>query len=377
MAPIESQRAILDFTLSSLLRRKGKNSFVLMVFTLIVAMLASVMFFTQAIREEAAAVLAESPQLVVQRQMAGRHEMVPLAYATAITSIPGVKSVRGRLWGYYYDPVFGATYTLQVPENYAHGEEYVVVGSGVARSGLAEVGNIMPFRTSRGELFTLTVAQVLPAESELVTSDLVLLSPKAFRSLFGVGEDMVSDLLVEPVHSSDLTAIAGTIRTMLPDTRPVTRNEILETYDNLFTWRRGVLFSLLIGAALTLLIISWDKAAGLSAGECGEIGILKAIGWGTGDILAMKLWEGGLISLSAFLAGIILAYVHVFVAGFAFFVPVLKGWSVLYPSFTLVPNVDPGHLALLCALSVIPYTTATVISSWRAASAAPDAIMGR
>ena len=43
---IEKQRSILDFTLSSLLRRKGKNISLFVVYTLVVFILASAMFFT-------------------------------------------------------------------------------------------------------------------------------------------------------------------------------------------------------------------------------------------------------------------------------------------------------------------------------------------
>ncbi len=48
---IEKQRNILDFTLSSLLRRKGKNFALIVVYTLVVFGLGSVMFFTQALEK--------------------------------------------------------------------------------------------------------------------------------------------------------------------------------------------------------------------------------------------------------------------------------------------------------------------------------------
>jgi ABC-type lipoprotein release transport system permease subunit len=63
---------------------------------------------------------------------------------------------------------------------------------------------------------------------------------------------------------------------------------------------------------LAFVIFVWDKASGLSAGERREIGILKAVGWETSDVIQMKFWEGAMISLTAFFTGVILAYVHVF-----------------------------------------------------------------
>ena len=132
---------------------------------------------------------------------------------------------------------------------------------------------------------------------------------------------------------------------------------------------------LLFGALLAFIIFAWDKASGLSLEERREIGILKAVGWETSDVLLMKFWEGLVISLSSFLMGIILAYFHVFFTSSALFAPALKGWSVLYPDFKLTPFIDFSQIAALFFLTVVPYTVATIIPSWRAATIDPDAVM--
>jgi ABC-type lipoprotein release transport system permease subunit len=128
-------------------------------------------------------------------------------------------------------------------------------------------------------------------------------------------------------------------------------------------------------AVLAFIIFAWDKATGLSADERKEIGILKSIGWETSDVLLLKFWEGAVISLSAFLLGVILAYGHVFFFSASLFEQALKGWAVLYPRFKLTPAVDPYQLAVLFFLTVIPYTVTTIIPSWRAATIDPDAAM--
>jgi ABC-type lipoprotein release transport system permease subunit len=128
-------------------------------------------------------------------------------------------------------------------------------------------------------------------------------------------------------------------------------------------------------AVLSFVIFAWDKATGLSAEERKEIGILKSLGWETADVLLLKFWEGTVISLSAFLVGVILAYGHVFFFSASLFEHALKGWAVLYPRFKLVPVIDGGQLAVLFFLTVVPYTVATIIPSWRAATLDPDAAM--
>ena len=365
----------MDFTLSSLLRRKGKNGALLAVYTMVVFFLASVMFFSQALRKEAAALLADAPELVVQRIVAGRQDLIPRSYLEKIRGIRGITMARGRLWGYYYDPLSGANYTLLVPEEFAWGVGNIAVGRGVARSSMAVKGDVMSFRTHDGRLVSLTVAGVLSSSSELVSSDLILISADDFRMLFGVPRTVATDLIVEVANPAEVSTIARKITEMLPDTRPITRDEILRTYDAVFNWRSGILLVILSGALLAFIIFAGDKATGLSSEERKEIGILKAIGWDTRDVLVMKLWEGASISLTAFLVGVILAYLHVFTASALLFEPVLKGWSVLYPKFRLSPYIDFAQLAALFFLTVVPYAVATIIPAWRAATIDPDAVM--
>ena len=91
--------------------------------------------------------------------------------------------------------------------------------------------------------------------------------------------------------------------------------------------------------------------------------------------MAMKFWEGALLSLAAFVLGYVAAYVHVFHFSSALFAPVLKGWAVLYPNFELVPVIDGFQVATLFFFTVFPYAAATLVPVWRAAIGDPDAVM--
>ena len=76
---IEKQRHLIDFTAQSLARRKGKSLGLLVVYTLLVFVLASVALYTHALRNEATRVLAGTPEIVLQRLIAGRHDLVMAA----------------------------------------------------------------------------------------------------------------------------------------------------------------------------------------------------------------------------------------------------------------------------------------------------------
>ena len=79
--------------------------------------------------------------------------------------------------------------------------------------------------------------------------------------------------------------MAEKIRGQMPDTRPITHAEIARTYESIFDWRSGLVVLVLSAALLSFALVAWDKAAGLSAEERREIGILKAIGWDISEVL--------------------------------------------------------------------------------------------
>ncbi|HEB96305.1 MAG TPA: FtsX-like permease family protein [Sedimenticola thiotaurini] len=372
---LRRQACLLDFTLSSLARRPGKNLGLLLVYGLIVFLLASVMLFTDALRSEARQVLARSPEIILQRVVAGRHALIPAGYLERMGRIRGVTARHGRLWGYFYDPAVQANYTLLVPRNRRIADGEIVVGAGIARTRGLDRGDFLTLRGSDGTARSFRVAERLEGESELVSSDLILLSEADFRAFFGVPEGLYTDLVLTVRNPRELRKVAEKLTLRLPDTRPILRDEILRTYDAIFGWRQGIVFVLLAGAILAFVIFAWDKASGLSAEERREIGILKAVGWETSDVIRMKFWEGAVISLSAFLLGYLAAYAHVFYTSAALFEPVLKGWAVLYPEFRPLPRVDGLQLATLFFFTVFPYTLATIVPIWRAATTDPDQVM--
>jgi ABC-type lipoprotein release transport system permease subunit len=372
---IEKQRYLIDFTLASLARRKGKNLGLLLVYALLVFMLASVTLFSHALRQDAARLLENSPELILQRMVAGRHDLIPPGYMERIGQIRGVQKMEGRLWGYYYDPVVKANYTFMAHNVAGLARGSIEIGSALARIRGLGAGNVIALRSYSGELFTFKVAAVLPRNSELVSADMVLLGEDDFRAFFAIPTGHYTDIALSVANPQEVRTVAAKLAQALPDSRPILREEVLRTYAAIFDWREGMVFALLSAAILAFGILAWDKASGLSAEERIEIGILKGIGWETGDVVGMKLWESLLLSLTAFLLGFVAAYVHVFRFSGSLFEPVLKGWAVLYPRFELTPHIDGLQVATLFFFTVFPYAAAVLVPIWRAATTDPDAVM--
>jgi len=245
----------------------------------------------------------------------------------------------------------------------------------VARLRKVSVGRQIYLVSPAGPFLNLKVKAILPEATALVSSDLVLVSDADFRRFFQLEADEFTDIAVFVRNPKEIAKVSEKVTIALRQHRVITKNDVLRTYEAVFSWREGLLLALLSGAVLAFGILAFDKASGLSAQEKRDIGILKAIGWDTGDIVRMKLWEAMLISLTAFLAGFALAYAHVFFFSAPLLEAVLKGWSTLYPRVALTPSIDGLQIATLALLTVLPYLAAIVVPVWRSASADPDAVM--
>lgn len=372
---LERQRGLLDYTVASLARRAGRNGGLLAAYTLIVALLASLLLYGDALRATARDLLAGAPEIVAQRLTAGRHDLMPADRLAAVQGIRGVRKVEGRLWGYHYDAAVGANYTLMVPSEQPPQVGSAQVGGALARARGLAAGDVLSLRAYNGTAWPLRIAGILDERTELVSADLMLVSEKDFRGLFNYPAGHYTDLALAVTNPAEVRRVAQKVLERLPDSRVIPRDEMRRTYAGVFDWRQGLLLVVSAIALVAFALLAWDKAAGLSAEERREIGILKAVGWESSDVMAMKLWEGLLISLLAFLLGYVLAWVHVFYFDGAIFRPVLQGWSVLYPHFRLTPQVDVMQVATLFCLTVLPYVAATLVPVWRAATTDPDQVL--
>lgn len=377
---------ILEYALSSLLRRKYKSFVIIMAFMVTVALLSSVLFLTGSLKSEARLLLQEAPDIIVQRTMAGRHELIPVGFAEELKKIRGVGAVSPRYWGYYYDALVKANYTLlgagsgtatlELLEGRLPGKAgECALGAGVADLRGSGYSGELILVNSRNIGVLYTVTGIFQSASSLLTNDLVILPDSEIIDFFNFPPGQATDIAVEVHNSSEVATVAAKIKQIFPDTRPITRHELIRTYDMVFNWRSGMMLTVFSAAIISFCIMAWDKATGISAEEKQEIGILKAIGWDTSDVLALKCWEGLIIALSSFMLGITLGFVHIFFFDAFILAAVIKGWSVLFPVFDLTPYLNLFHIFIMGFLSVIPYMACTVLPTWKAAVADPETVM--
>lgn len=372
---LSRQRRLFRLALAAILRHRARHLPLVLFYTALVFVFSSVVFCTEALKREARLLLRGAPEIVVQRLVAGRHDLIAADHLAPLQRIPGVSHVRGRLWGYHFEETTGANLTLVAADDSRLAPGEAALGRGVARLLGADLGQSISLRDAHGAARSFRVAEVFSAASELATADLIEMAPRDLRLLLGVPEGFFTDITLRVANENERRVVAAKIRSLVPESRAILREDIARTYEELFDWRSGLLFWVFSSLAAAFLVFAWAQASGIGGEEKRKIGILKAVGWEIPEVLALKSWESLIIASACFLGGAILAYVHVFSAGAILFAPLLKGWAVLYPRFALVPAIDFAQILLLFGVSVVPYLAATGISCWRAAAADPDQLL--
>ena len=394
---LEKQLNILDYALSSLWRRRLKSLSILLVFAAVIFLLASFQMVTQALSDKARQVLAHTPEITLQKMSAGRQEAIPLAYRDQLAGIFGIRRVVPRIWGYYFDEVRLANYTVMglavdempegarldttlvsgaMPGDGDDAQSRAVVGQSIKKAlDLAGRSTFSLFRPDLS-LKPFEISGEFSPDTDILTNDLIVMNLADARDLFAIPAGLVSDLCVYVANPKEIETIAKKISEALPSVRVLTRPQIQKTYQVVFGWRSGFGSICLLSALAAFVILAWDKASGLSPEERREIAILKVLGWETSDILAVRFWESVIVSGLACLLGITAAYIHVVYCAASLFRPVLMGWSVLRPELQLLPRLAAGDILLILAFTVIPYLAATVIPAWRSATVPADSALG-
>jgi ABC-type lipoprotein release transport system permease subunit len=234
---------------------------------------------------------------------------------------------------------------------------------------------VLRLRGQTGEPFDLTVSGVAETSTPLESAALLRVSRATFRAITGMPDGQATDLALRVRNRRELPTITEKISQTLPSARPIIRDELARTYASVFNWRSGVIIAALLVPVLAFILFAWDKAAGLSPDERREIGILKAIGWETADVILLKVYEAVAVSLAAFLLGTVLAVAALALPQPLTVLPALLGWSTLYPPFRPMVALGAYQVTTLFFLAVFPYLVATLIPAWRAATTDPDLVM--
>ncbi len=369
-------RPLPAWAMRDLLRRPMETFFLILVLSLIITVSATALLLTEALSTTAQRILADAPSLVVRKVGPGGWQ--PILAGPAVSSalaVPGVTEARPRLWGVVNGPdgpatVVGADSQMHRLASASAIRRLPEKGEAVAGSGIQA--------ESDGKLnligtvpMAFTVIDTFSSQADITAHDIVLLHPDDARHILGLPQGYASDLAVYVYHAEEEAAILPDLSTAFDaPVRITTRSQTSGYYSAAFSRRGGIAF-LSIGSTLfSMLLIVWFVTRERT-GRRHEIGLLKSLGWTTGNIVSLQLYRALLIGLPAAALGVLISYGLVFAPGVKWPGYLLFGWETSGPALYLDPGGAIIILLELTALVLLPFIAAVLFPALRHAAAAP------
>jgi len=383
---------LIEYALNSLLRQKHKNIFISIILTFLVFLLLSVFFITTSLKKELSYTVESLPEITVQKLISGKHYDIETSRLDEILSITGVNDAYARVWGYYYFTNAGVNFTLvgieEFESQYKNSLQNLVDTTTDFNTDNAYVGkgvleimkqnyfkDYFKFILPDGSFKKVNIGGTFKADTNLESNDVIVLSKENTRQVYGMSENYATDIVVKVLNPDEIETIAQKIKQIYPDTRVITKNDFQVSYQNIFDYKSGLFLALFVVSLFTFFIIVYDKASGLSSSERKEIGVLKAIGWSLDDILKEKFYEASIISVFAYILGLIMALFFVYMFQAPLLRDIFSGYSELKSSFELPFVLDIQTMILVFFLSVPIYVASIIIPSWRASTMDADEVM--
>lgn len=353
---INRYQAILFWAGRDILRKPGENILLFTILTSMIFLIAVVLLTTTSLEQTTTHYLTESPTLVVTRMVAGGWVPMPIEKGIQkVQQIPGIMRVIPRIWGSAITPQQKVT-IMAIPDNKEKplftdipfdklGPGMAIVGSGVM---IGRGSNSLDVIAS--ERLSVEVIHRLTPNMGIIGHNVVWLTTEDTRSVLGLEEGQATDLALYVFHDTEEQVIIPDVMEAFPwPIHITTRSDTIGRYSRSFT-RRGSIFVILLLPMILSLVLVCVVVHNLEGARSCENGLLKSLGWTTGDLLLRSLSQALLLLFSSISCGLLISFWFLFWSGGHWFVSYLFGWS---PSPQLLFIDTEG--SIVCVIEIIAF----------------------
>ncbi|MBM4072991.1 MAG: FtsX-like permease family protein [Planctomycetes bacterium] len=260
----------------------------------------------------------------------------------------------------------------------------LVLGSELAhRLNLKLDSRIPPFyQNAQGEKVSSVVGIFRP-DAPVWQANLILTTLTTAAAIFNQ-EGLVNDFLVycrpgyeDHVRAKVLETVSYRAQGSSGGPRPmvIQRTDLTAVLPTGLLGQQGVFeLHFVLVFAVGILVVLVTSGLGLSERR-REIGILKATGWQTDEILFRSLVEGCLLSLAAAALAIVLGLVWLRVFNGFWIAGVFLYGAGVSPAFRVPFVLAPAPALLTVLIALVVVMTGSIYSTWRAATASPAEAM--
>jgi len=376
----------------NLWRHRRKTIAIFVPLMLAVTAFSAMSFIRDGMLKDALLATEILPDITVQAMIGGRAERLSVELGEHILKMKNVARAAPRVWGYAPVRIGGDifTYTLmgidsgkmpgpgKIGLTIAHGRfldtndlDCAVIGKAVADHFHVAVGDGLDFGDELGNRGNFKIVGLFADDVQIYAADLIIVPIRTARKFFGYSDNEATDLCVYLSDPSDTDAVCADIRSSIKGSRVLDKKSVGDTAKQVYGSRAGVFQLMWIILLLAAMLTAWTEASSANLHITHEIGVLKATGWSTMNVIEMKVFENVIIAGTATMGGMLLGLLYL-LAGAPGIKEYFLGWAVIYPDMKIPVHVCADTVGLILAIGFFPLLVATIIPAWAAGTIDPD-----
>ena len=365
-------------------KQKTKYISIFILSTLTIFLLSTVIFIKSSLQNEILKTLESHNDFIIQREFGGRIFDIENQLEDKLRNIYGVKNITKRVYGRYkflsedvYFTIIGVDFSNLNKElknlglqNISNDE--MIVGFEVDNLlKKYKYTNYYDFFLPNKEIKKVKIAKVLEKESNIISSDIIILDINLARDILGINRDFSTNIAFDVPNELERTNIKQKLQRLDLDLNIIQKEDILKKYETIFNYKGGVFLILYLVVLFAFIMILYQRYSQVSINERKQIAIFKAIGYSVRDIIKIKMSENFVVAFVSYLFGVLLAYFFVFILN----APILKNifidFSNIKNDFIIYPYIEFSTFVTLFLFFMVLFLSSVLIPVWKISAINP------
>ncbi|MFA7085052.1 MAG: FtsX-like permease family protein [Aliarcobacter sp.] len=365
-------------------KQKTKYISIFILSTLTIFLLSTVIFIKSSLQNEILKTLESHNDFIIQREFGGRIFDIENQLEDKLRNIYGVKNITKRVYGRYkflsedvYFTIIGVDFSNLNKElknlglqNISNDE--MIVGFEVDNLlKKYKYTNYYDFFLPNKEIKKVKIAKVLEKESNIISSDIIILDINLARDILGINRDFSTNIAFDVPNELERTNIKQKLQRLDLELNIIQKEDILKKYETIFNYKGGVFLILYLVVLFAFIMILYQRYSQVSINERKQIAIFKAIGYSVRDIIKIKMSENFVVAFVSYLFGVLLAYFFVFILN----APILKNifidFSNIKNDFIIYPYIEFSTFVTLFLFFMVLFLSSVLIPVWKISAINP------
>ena len=376
-----------NFLFLLLSKHKSKHIAIFIISILIVFLISSVLFISNSLKKEVFFTLNNQSDFVIQKTNNGKIFDTPISWIDDFSSINGLKNLQQRVYGQYYFMPENVYFTIVGVDLFEENtnknindllktlnisnflqNDSMIIGNGIKKIfDKYHYFDSYDFKLLDKNTINIKIFKDLPKEANLVANDLIIMDINLAKKILNIDEENSTDIVLNVPNDLEKQNIKEQLILKHSNIRILQKENLKKEYENMFNYKGGIFLVLFIVVIFTFILILYQRYSMISSSDKKEIGILKAVGWSIKDIIKLKIIENFIVGFMAFIIGVIVAYIFVFILNAPILKNIFIGFSNVQNDFILNANIEFSTLITLFLFFIIPFLSAVLIPVWKIA----------